>query len=254
MKTHDYLSTPARQARVTEEIEHRPWPLPDEPWANAQTWEQLAFLHWRVDEGALRGLVPIGLELDLYDGVAWLGVTPFRLTGLRVRGTPPLPVVSSFPELNVRTYVSRDGRPGIWFFSLDCASTLAVEGAKRLYRLPYRRARMSIERRGDDVRYESARDGAVFSARYRPTGEPFPAMPGSLEHFLTERYCLYAADGSTLYRAQIHHPPWPLQSGEAAIELNTMPPAGVALPDEPPLVHYAARQDAVVWHPERLAL
>ena len=254
MKTGDYLSTPARQARVTEETEHRPWPLPDEPWTNAQTWEHLAFLHWRVDEQALRGLVPIGLELDTHGGSAWLGVTPFRLTGFRVRGTPPLPVVSSFPELNVRTYVSRDWRAGIWFFSLDCASTLAVEGAKRLYRLPYRRARMSIERRGDFVRYESARDGAVFSARYRPTGEPFVAMPGSLEHFLTERYCLYAADGSTLYRADIHHPPWPLQTGEAAIELNTMPPAGVELPDERPLVHYAARQDVVVWHPERLAL
>ena len=249
----DFLTTPSRQAAVVDTLAHRPWPLPDGPWLNAQTWEELAFLHWRVDEAGLRPLVPAGLELETHDGSAWLGITPFRLTGFRARGVPPLPVVSQFPELNVRTYVTDGEKPGIWFFSLDCGSRLAVEGARRLYRLPYRHARMSVARRHGHVHYDSAREGAAFSARYRGVGDFFHAEPGSLEHFLTERYCLYSAgDDSTLHRAQIHHPPWPLQAGEAVVELNTMAPAGVALPDEDPLVHYAVRQDVVVWPLERV--
>ena len=253
MSYGDFLSTPARQAAVVESAEHRPWPLPDAPWVQAQTWEELAFLHWRVDADALRPLVPAGLDLDVFDGSAWLGITPFRLTGLRLRGTPPLPRVSSFPELNVRTYVTRDGKPGIWFLSLDAGSRLAVESARLLYRLPYRHARIAIERRAGWVHVDSSRPGAVLSARYRGEGDLFRAEPGSLEWFLAERYCLYAADeGGALHRAEIHHPPWSLQAGEAVVELNTMPPPGVALPDEPPLVHVAARQDAVVWALDRL--
>jgi uncharacterized protein YqjF (DUF2071 family) len=248
----DFLETPSRQARVVEEVEHRPWPLPDAPWSNAQTWHEIAFLHWRVDESALRPLVPEGLEVDTYDGSAWLGVVPFRLSGLRLRGVPPLPRLSSFPELNVRTCVTRGGRPGIWFFSLDAGSRFMVEAARRLYRLPYRLARMSVDRRGGFVHYDSARPGAVFSASYRGVGEAFLARPGSLEHFLAERYCLYTADGRDLYRADIHHPPWRLQPGEATIELNTMAPAGVKLPDEEPLVHFSPRIDVVVWGLERL--
>ena len=248
----EFLETPQRQARVVETTGHRPWPLPDGPWTHAQTWEELAFLHWRVDAEAVRALLPPGLELDVHDGAAWLGLTPFRVTGFRVRGLPPLPLVSTFPELNVRTYVTRDGKPGIWFFSLDAGSQLAVEAARRLYRLPYRHARMSIGRRGGFVHLESARGDAVLSARYRGAGDPFTAEAGSLEAFLTERYCLYAAEDGALYRAEIHHPPWPLQRGEAAVELNTMAPPGVELPDEEPLVHFAARQDVVVWAPEKL--
>jgi uncharacterized protein YqjF (DUF2071 family) len=248
----DFLHTPVRQASVVEEVEHRPWPLPEGPWTWAQTWEELCFLHWRVDAGALRGLVPAGLELDTHDGAAWLGITPFRLTGFRLRGTPPLPFVSSFPELNVRTYVTYGGKPGIWFFSLDASSRLAVEAARRLYRLPYVEARMSVGRRGGLVHYDSSRPGAVFSARYRGEGDLFRAEPGSLEWFLAERYCLYAEGGGDLHRAEIHHPPWTLQAAEVEIELNTMPPPGLELPDEPPLAHFAARQDVVVWGLERL--
>jgi uncharacterized protein YqjF (DUF2071 family) len=248
----DFLATPARQAAVVERVEHRPWPLPDGPWTNAQTWGELAFLHWRVEPAQLRPLVPDGLEVETFDGAAWLGVTPFRLSGFRVHGLPPLPGVSSFPELNVRTYVARDGRPGIWFFSLDAASRLAVEAARWLYRLPYFHARMTAARRHDHVHHDSSRDGAVFSARYRGVGDFFHAEPGSLEWFLAERYCLYAADGGGLFRADIHHPPWPLQAGEATIELNTMAPPGVELPGAP-VVHYAHRQDVVLWPLERIA-
>jgi uncharacterized protein YqjF (DUF2071 family) len=253
VSSNDFLSTPMRQAAVVDDAAHRPWPLPDAPWTNAQTWEELVFLHWRVDEAVLRPLVPSGLELETSDGSAWLTITPFRLTGFRLRGVPPLPFVSSFPELNVRTYVIRDGRPGIWFFSLDAASQLAVEGAKRLYRLPYHHARMSVDRRGGWVHYDSSRPGAAFSARYRGVGDFFRPEPGSLEEFLTERYCLYTGDEHELFRAEIHHPPWSLQLGEAAVELNTMAPEGVDLPrDEQPLIHFGARQDVVLWGLEPL--
>jgi uncharacterized protein YqjF (DUF2071 family) len=217
-----------------------------------QTWEDLLFAHWRVPAAALRPLVPPALDVDVFDGTGWLGVTPFRISGLRLRGTLPFPRVSTFLELNVRTYVTLEGKPGIWFFSLDAESRLAVEAARRGYRLPYHHARMAARREGDWIAYESSRVGRsdphVFSARYRPAGETFQATPGSLEEFLAERYCLYASDGrDRLFRADIHHPPWPLQRAEAAIELNTMAPAGLELPDEPPLLHFSARQDVVIW-------
>ena len=188
--------------------------------------------------------MPGSVELDTFDGSAWLGVTPFLLHGFRLRGLPALPRVSTFPELNVRTYVTRDGKPGIWFFTLDAASIVAVEGAKKLYRLPYNHAQMRCERIGDFVHYESARPGATFSGRYRGVGDLFHAESGSLEEFLTERYCLYTEDGGRLYRAEIHHPPWDLQHGEAAIDLNTVAP----LPLEgDPHVLFSPRQDVVVW-------
>jgi uncharacterized protein YqjF (DUF2071 family) len=241
----DFLQVPARQAAVTEVTAHRPWPLPEGTWVNAQSWVDLAFLHWQVDEAELRRLVPDSVELDTFDGAAWLGVTPFLLQAFRLRGIPPIPGVSTFPELNVRTYVTHDDKPGIWFFTLDAASRLAVEGAKRLYRLPYHHADMRYDRVADHVTYESERPGAAFSARYRGKGQLFEATPGSLEYFLTERYCLYTEDGGRLYRAEIHHPPWDLQHGEASIVTNTMAP--LALQDEQPHVLFSPRQDVVVW-------
>ena len=250
------LEPSARQSQSLRVTDHRPWPLPERSWLMGQSWEQLLFAHWRVPAERLRPLIPAGLELEEHDGSAWLGVTPFRITNLRLRGTPPVPWVSSFRELNVRTYVTADGRPGIWFFSLDCESPGAVEVARRTYHLPYFRARITTIRDGDELDYSSVRreqgsEGVVFHARYGPIGAVFNARPGSLEWFLAERYCLYAEDAGRLFRAEIHHTPWPLQPARATIELNTMSP--VALPDEPPLVHYSERQDTVIWPPERIA-
>jgi uncharacterized protein len=255
---HEYLTAPARQAATLEDTAHRPWPVPGRSWVMAQTWEDLLFAHWRAPEAELRQLVPESLALDTHDGEAWLGITPFRLTGLRGRGLLPLPLVSSFLELNVRTYVTDGDRPGIWFFSLDAESPLAVEAARRAYRLPYFRARMSAESRGGWIEYSSSRRDdrskpRVFEARYRGVGEAFHPEPGSLEWFLTERYCLYALGGDgSLLRAEIHHPPWPLQEAEARIDLNTMPPDGIELGEEEPLLHLSRRQDVVIWPPERV--
>jgi uncharacterized protein YqjF (DUF2071 family) len=214
-----------------------------------QTWEDLLFAHWRVPLEAVRAHVPAELEVELRDGSAWIAITPFRLTGLRARGTLPLPRVSSFLEVNVRTYVrAADGKPGIWFFSLDASSRLAVEAARRTYKLPYFHARMSATRRGEWIEYECARieeRGRVFSGRYRPVGAVFNAEPDSLEWFLTERYCLYTTDErGVVQRAEIHHEPWPLQAAEAEIELTTLSPIEL---DGAPLCHFSRRQDVVVW-------
>jgi uncharacterized protein len=218
-----------------------------------QTWEDLLFAHWRVDPEALRPLVPEALRLQTHDGAVWLGITPFKISALRLRGTLPLPRVSSFLELNVRTYVTAGGKPGLWFFSLDASSQLAVEAARRAYKLPYFRARISAVRREGCIEFDSSRVDSrsaphVFSAHYRPSGEELTAQPGSLKEFLTERYCLYAVDErGRLHRAEIHHSPWPLRPAEARIELNTMAPSGLELPDEQPLLHFAAVQDVVIW-------
>jgi uncharacterized protein YqjF (DUF2071 family) len=212
----------------------------------AQTWEELLFAHWPLPLDELRAHVPPELEVDTYEGVAYLAVTPFRVTNLRLRGLPPVPVLSAFLELNCRTYVSHRGeKPGIWFFSLDASSRFAVEGARRLYRLPYFQARMNgpptftCVRRGVDRPHE-------WDATYRPEGPVRPAEAGTLEHFLAERYCLYTHDEGRLWRAEIHHPPWPLQGARAKIELNTMPPDGLEVGGEPHLM-YAGVQDVLIW-------
>jgi uncharacterized protein YqjF (DUF2071 family) len=243
-----------RQRGVTGEAGHRPWPMPDRPWLIAQSWERLLFAHWRVDPEALARVLPPNIEPDVFDGSAWVGVTPFQIKGFRIHGTPPLPLVSNFPELNVRTYTTFDGKPGIWFLSLDTSNPLAVQGARRLYRLPYHRAAQSAEARGDGLRFESRRKGgeAALEIDYRPTGPVFNAAPDSLEWFLAERYCLYTLDEQLrVHRGDIHHPPWPLQPAEADIGENTMArPYGIELEGDP-LLHFAALQDVVIWRLER---
>jgi uncharacterized protein len=239
--------------RILARRAHRPWPLPGGPWMMFQSWQTLLFAHWRVDPAALRAVVPPQLELDLRDGAAWVGITPFLLTGLRLRMMPPVPGVSEFPELNLRTYVRCAGRPGIFFFSLDAASGVAVAGARTFFRLPYRRATMSLESSDGWTRFRSQRAGAdaTFTARYRPSGEVSLPEPGSLEAFLTERYALFTVlrNGKVL-RGDIHHGPWPLQAAEGVVEGAALASAeGVPLPDEPPLLHFSERQDTLIWPP-----
>ena len=226
--------------------------MPDRPWLQGQTWRDLLFAHWPVPVHVLRRVVPPALAIDTWEGEAWIAVAPFEVTGLRLRGTLPAPVLSRFAETNVRTYTTVDGRPGVYFLSLDAASAVAVMAARASYRLPYFRARMAIERSGEEIGYRSLRAGARASlrARYRPTGPVFQVRSGTLEHFLIERYCLYTVDDGRVRRADIHHPPWDLQSAQAQFDENTMTvAAGVPLPAREPLLHYAKRQDVVVWSP-----
>ena len=234
--------------------DHRLWPPPSKPWAMAQTWHDLIFAHWPIAVEQLRSLIPAGLRIDTYEGQAWVGVVPFRMSGIRPRLLPPVPWLSAFPELNVRTYVIADDKPGVWFFSLEAANPVAVAVARWWYLLPYFRAQMSCRTEGTDIAYASRRvhrgaPAANFFAQYRPTGAVFQARRGSLEYWLTERYCLYTTDARRqIYRGEIDHPPWPLQLAEAAIRENTMTLSlDIRLPEVPPLLHFARQQDVVVW-------
>lgn len=239
---------------ILDETAHRRWPMPGAPWVFTQTWHDLLFAHWRVDAARLRRLVPAGFELDLYEGEAWLGIVPFNMTNVSLRLVPPIPGLSEFPELNVRTYVNVDDRPGVYFLSLDAANEHAVAAAREMLNLPYFHAAMEVSRTGDTVSYESRRTGdpaAAFAATYSPRGPVSEPEDGSLEHFLTERYCLYNVDRlGKGYRLQIHHRPWPLQPATASIARNEMARAnGIDLPNDAPLFHYAGRQDMVGWPP-----
>jgi uncharacterized protein len=239
--------------RILAARDHRPWRLPAGPWMMLQSWQTLLFAHWRVEPSSVRALVPEELELDLHGGAAWIGVTPFLLSGLRLRLMPSLPGVSEFPELNLRTYVRCHGRAGIFFFSLDAGSRLAVAGARSFFGLPYRKAVMEMEQAGGWTRFRSQRaDGsAAFRARYRPTGDVFQPRPGSLEAFLTERYALFTVlrSGKVL-RGDIHHAPWPLQAAEGEVSAGALAEAeGVVLPEGEPRLHYSERQDTLIWPP-----
>jgi len=243
---------------LLEESGHRPWELPDGRWSWRQSWHDLAFLHWPLPTERLRPLLPESLKLEARGGSAWIGVVPFRMTGIARRPLPPLPGLAAFPELNVRTYVTRDGKPGVWFFSLEAASRVAVWAARLRFHLPYSYARMRCDRAGEWIEYESVRRdpprGLTFRARYRPTGHEQAYGAESLARWLTERYCLYSSDRrGRLYRAEIHHAPWPLRPGRAEIERNAMlEPLGLAVENPPPLVHVAGRQDVLVWSPEQV--
>ncbi|MEX1097749.1 MAG: DUF2071 domain-containing protein [Planctomycetales bacterium] len=240
-----------------EIVVHRPWPVPAAPWAVAMNWHDLLFLHWPVRPETLRPLVPSALAIDTFDSWAWIGVIPFRMTGVRHRLLPAIRPFSAFPEINVRTYVTSPGRSGVWFLSLDATSWLSVRVARSWYGLPYHDARIRLEREGHSIHYRSerrARNGraapmARFDATYTPTGDPFRAERGTLEHWLVERYCLYSADRrGRVFIGDVDHAPWPLQPAEAEVRVNTMTaPLGIGLPRMAPVCHFARRLDAVAW-------
>jgi uncharacterized protein YqjF (DUF2071 family) len=247
------VSDSFRQREVLRETGHRPWPLPEGPWMMGQTWTDLLFAHWPVTREELERVVPAPLLIDEFEGTPWIGITPFRVENLRLRGTPPVPPFSEFPELNVRTYVTVDGAPGIYFLSLDAASGAAVHAARLGYRLPYFKSEISIRKDGSAIAYDASRvseDGppAEFSARYGPTGGRVSERPDSLARWLTERYCLYTLDeAQRVHRGEIHHPPWPLRRAWAEIDHNSMAaPHGIELEGEP-LLHFSPRQDVALW-------
>ncbi len=231
----------------------RPLPPTDRPWVLQMRWLDLCFMHWAADAEAIQKWLPAGMQVDTHQGQAYLGVVPFRMEGIRPRGTFDVPGLSAFPELNLRTYVTVDGVPGVWFFSLDAAQPIGVRLARTFFHLPYMDARMWVQRRGDLTEYASLRTHhdeppARFAAAYRPVGEVFTARPGSLEDWLTSRYALYSADrAGHIFRGAIRHAPWPLQRAEAHIGLNTMAEQiGVTLEGEPHLL-YSERVEVQAW-------
>lgn len=244
------------------EVDHRSWPLPTGPWTMTQRWHDLLFAHWPIPVATLRALVPPTLQLDTFEGVAWISVVPFRMSGIRPRWLPALPWLSAFPELNLRTYVrGPDGaRPGVFFFSLDAANPVAVRIARTVFRLPYFNAQMTMKQDGAVFDYASVRThraapAAEFQGRYGPTGPVYQAEANTLEHWLTERYCLYAVDGAgRCYRADIHHRPWPLQPAGAEIVRNNLAEAaGMSLPQQAPALQFVSVLEVLVWPLRRVA-
>lgn len=219
------------------EVAHRPWPLEHHSWALTMDWEDLLFLHWPVEAALLQRHLPAGVEIETFAGSAWLGVVPFRMARTRFRWLPALPTAHRFPELNVRTYVRAGARSGVWFFSLDARSRLAVAGARATFGLPYFHAAMHCERRGQSVHYASERrDGSPvrFAASWSARGPVATAAPGSLEHFLVERYCLFALRRGQLVCGDVAHPPWRLAAADVQIAHNDMAsPLGCRLEGPP---------------------
>jgi uncharacterized protein YqjF (DUF2071 family) len=244
---------------ILSAVDHREQPLPRGPWIMTQIWHELLFAHWPIALSVLRPMIPSLLDMDTFDGEAWIGIVPFRMSNVHPRGVPPVTGLSKFPELNVRTYVTARGVPGVYFFSLDAGNPIAVALARSLFHLPYFNARMRCERIEDDtIRYMSHRThrgapAANFVASYRPTGAVFSAGRGSLERWLTERYNLYTVFHERLYCGSIHHRIWPLQPAEVEIHRNTMALAqDIHLPDTQPLLHYSAYQEVLIWSLQRV--
>ena len=238
--------------------DHRPWPLPQGHWTWRQSWQDLLFAHWRVPAAVIRPIVPKSLTVQEFDGTSWVGLVPFRMAGVMRRPLPDLAGLSTFPELNLRVYVVRDGKPGVWFLSLDAANRVAVWAARRFFHLPYFLADIQFARQADDFCFSSRRVGKEhvpsFSARYRPSSAVFEAQAGSLESFLAERYCLYAQSPSgSLYRADVHHVPWPLQKASGDVEATELvTPHGITLVGKP-VLHFSRGVDVVIWPMVRFA-
>ena len=235
-------------------IRERPlgWPI------MRQHWGKLLFMHWPLPADLIRPLIPGRLTVDTFDGSAWIGVVPFTMWGVRPTFAPPVPGLSAFHELNVRTYVHLDGVPGVWFFSLDAESAVAVWGARAFFHLPYFTARMGLKQQERTVLYSSRRthEGAApaeFDATWIIKDHLPASEPGSLPFFLTERYCLYAAQGERLYRCRIFHPTWPLQEAQLSSLTSTMIEShGLPTPGGDPLLHYAEALRVDIWMLKRV--
>jgi uncharacterized protein len=254
----DTISTEGcnRPMDLLKAASHRPWPLPSGHWIQAQTWSDILFAHWPVPVEALRAVLPDGLELDTFNGTAWVGITPFRLERVRLRGLSALPLVPAFPEVDIRTYVRLDGKPGVFYFSLNAPNPLVVAGARFRYRMPYRRAEVSMQREGEAIRHCMDRkppQAAGFQVTYRPASEVFRPAPDTLDSWLIERFALFTVDRRQQIRTvEIHRLPWPLQRAEAEIRRNTLAAAhGLSLPDGEPLLHFSTGVDVLIWPPRR---
>jgi uncharacterized protein YqjF (DUF2071 family) len=261
------MDVPASGGQVTEVTgidRLAPTRRPDEGAVMKQRWADLLFLHWAVDADGLRARLPPGVELDTFEGRAYIGIVPFTVRGARLTWLPALPWVSHFHEVNLRTYVHHRGQePGVWFFTLDAANPVVVQTARTLFRLPYRHAH--IEMSADDpggsgpgtaadrrwIRFTSCRregDPPDLDVRYGPGGAPAPARPGTLEFFLLERYVLFTVSEGRLYRARVHHPAYPAQPAVVPVlRENFLPTIGLSRPEGPPLAHYASEVQVEVF-------
>ncbi|MFD1708837.1 YqjF family protein [Siminovitchia sediminis] len=240
------------------ETSQRPFSLPSRPWVMTQEWHHLLFCHWRIPPEMLREYVPKELEIDLFDGTSWIGLTPFKASKTRIRGLPAPPALHSFLELNVRVYVTYKGAPGIYFLSLDANSWPVVLGAKTAALLPYQHASMKLSKEEETVHFQSKRThpgepDERFSVSYKPESDTFIPIRGTLEFFLYERYCFFIKKGKRLFRGDIHHDRWRVCNAECMIHQNTMVSF---LPrryfQEKPMVHLSKEKQAFAWTIKKL--
>jgi uncharacterized protein YqjF (DUF2071 family) len=240
-----------------KQVDHRPWPMPDGGWRWRQSWNDLLFVHYTVPSHFLKPLVPVPLKLQEDGGHSWVGIVPFKMEGVMMRPFPDLPGVSEFSELNVRLYVEYNGKPGVWFLSLDASNALAVWFAKTFFYLPYKRADIQFSTLNEQTYFKSNRkehgDSSAFQVQYHKEEQVYWAKPGSLEHFLTERYCLYCQSNRELYRVEVHHVAWPLQEALGQIKENSLlDQFKIETTKEPPLFMYSKGVDVVAWNLEKI--
>jgi uncharacterized protein len=242
---------------LLKQTEHRPFPLPNGPWIMTQTWNHVLFAHWPISLESIRDKIPDQLEIDMYNQNAWIGILPFYLNHLRLRNLPPIPLSSAFPELNVRTYVTYKGIPGIYFFSLDADHQLAVLSARTFFHLPYYYAKMEIILNKDEIEFKSTRrssnQNAEMVALYHPVSKRYHHQKDTMEYWLTERYRFYTTHKGDLYYEDIHHLPWSLQKAEAEFSKNTLLSAlDIDVINSSPLLHYSESQKVLFWPIHRI--
>lgn len=232
---------------------HRLWSLPNMPWTMNQTWNDVLLANYPIKLDVLRKLVPDVLPLDQFDGMGWIGVVPFHMTGIRLRGMPPVPGTDRFPELNIRTYVTINGKPGVYFFSLDAPKRLAVWLAQTFYSMPYFFADTKMKNNRSVFEFENTRrtegEEAKFVCNYQPVSEPFHTIKGSFDYWMTERYCFYTVNKKGVpLRCDILHLPWLLQQVEAEISHNTMLSSqGILIEGVQPILHFSKKVEVRTW-------
>lgn len=233
-------------------VSHRPWPLPHLPWMMKQTWTDLLFANYPIKLEVLQKLVPNVLPLDSFNGMGWIGVVPFHMTDIRLRGLPSLPGTDQFHELNIRTYVTLDGKPGVYFFSLDAANWLAVWVAKTFYHLPYMYADLMLKHNGPIIDFESKRrsgEDAKLVCNYRPISEPYHAAKGSFDEWMSARYCFYTLNNKGVpLRCDLLHQPWLLQHAEAEFSQHTiLSNQGIQVESDQPILHFSKKMEVRTW-------
>lgn len=237
--------------KILKQTEHRNYPLPKGRWVGMQDWKHLLFLHFPVYSPFMEHLLPKELELDMFNDQAWISIVPFKVDKMRVRKFPPLPILYPFSEVNVRTYVKKDGVPGVYFFSMDAASLFAVTGAK-IAGLPYFHAKAKLRKRANKIYFRSVRksdEKETFKTTYKPTGKLFFTEKGTIDYWLMERYALWSHKDDVLVRGDIHHKQWKIQHAEVTVDEQTLTSA--FLPNNAfisePIAHYAKSKRVLIW-------
>ncbi|MBS4188956.1 DUF2071 domain-containing protein [Bacillus sp. FJAT-49705] len=241
--------------KLINDTAHRPFLLTSENWIMRQTWRNLLFVHWPISPETIREHIHPSLQIDTFNGVAWLGIVVFELEGIYPRGFPPISILPPFPEINVRTYVQYNGKPGVYFLSLDVSDWASYTLAKRWFHLPYHSANISIKQKDLSFHFESIRKKSkIYPILCKGTFSPLPEVyfpkEGTLDHWLTERYCLFSTNNKgRIFCGEIHHRPWPLQKANSEIYKNNLfSPFKIDLSGVQPISHFSKGVDSLIWN------